>query len=75
MFTGEYSNLVSYSASDITPVNTYNNAVKTYTYFTADKTTAVPAGGLRANIAATGIVKKIRMEVQMSQSLYLIIQL
>ncbi|WP_076752630.1 hypothetical protein [Elizabethkingia anophelis] len=58
VFTGEYSNLVSYSASDITPVNKYNNAVKTYTYFTADKTTAVPAGGLRANIAATGIVKK-----------------
>lgn len=58
VFTGEYSGLVSYPASDITPVNTYGNAVKEYTYYTVDKTTAVPANGLKAIITATGVVQQ-----------------
>lgn len=57
VFTGTYSNTSSYTVADVTPVNTYGNAVKTYTYYTADNTTAVPANGLKANIAATGIVQ------------------
>jgi len=57
VFTGTYSNTSSYTATDVTPVNTYGNAVKTYTYYTTDNTTVVPASGLKANITATGIVQ------------------
>ncbi|MDR2229015.1 MAG: hypothetical protein LBE39_06050 [Flavobacteriaceae bacterium] len=57
VFTGAYSNTSSYIVTDVTPVNTYGNAVKTYTYYTTDNTTAVPANGLKANITATGIVQ------------------
>ncbi|MEL5902967.1 hypothetical protein AAEZ35_10965 [Elizabethkingia anophelis subsp. anophelis] len=61
VFTGTYSNLSAYPATDVTPVNSYTNsvgsAVKEYTLYTVDNT-AVPANGLKAEIVRTEIIKK-----------------
>ncbi|WP_131828258.1 hypothetical protein [Elizabethkingia ursingii] len=58
IFTGEYTNINTYTVTDVAPVNTFANARKTYSIYTIDKATTIPANGIQVAVQSTDIVKK-----------------